>query len=157
VFAAGAFAAGAFTFGVARGVGGGDGCVTGGFTDGSSVFAGAAGGGAGGFTAAASSVFSGVAGGGTGAVSGVDTAAGGGFSVPREHALSPNTTATIKQILVDHISVTPSQQRYGCRPPSGPHEPLNGGPHSTPPHNSPMQKQGEPVHQAVRRHFSTKE
>jgi hypothetical protein len=115
----GAIAAGALTFGVARGVEGG---VTGGFTfDGTSFLAGAAlgceslagdagggeGGGAGGFTAAASSVFSGGGGGSTAWESGDDTAAGG-FSVPREHALSPSTTAAIKQIRVDNITATSS-------------------------------------------------
>jgi len=116
----GAFAAGALTFGVAGDV---EGVVTGGFKfDGTSFLAGAAlagaaltgaagggaGGGEGGFRAAASSVFSGVTGGGTGADSGDETAAGGGFSVPREHALSPSTTAAIKQIRVDNITVTSS-------------------------------------------------
>jgi hypothetical protein len=94
-----------------------EGGVTGGFKfDGTTFLAGAAltgdagagaGVGEGGFTAATSSVFSGGAGGGTGWESGDDTAAGG-FSVPREHALSPSTTAAIKQIRVDNITVTSS-------------------------------------------------
>jgi len=113
----GAIAAGALTFGVARGVEGGG---TGGFkSEGTTFLAGAAltgaagagaGVGEGGFTAATSSVFSGGAEGGTGWESGDDTAAGG-FSVPREHALSPSTTAAIKQIRVDNITVTSSLTR----------------------------------------------
>jgi len=113
----GVFTTGDLTFGVVRDV---EGCVTAVLTFGgaSLACAGTMGGGTEGFTLEIAAVFSGVAGGGTGTESEDETSAGGtggGSSVSREHAFSPNTTATIKQIRVDNINVTPSHPSVGTR------------------------------------------